>query len=268
MRLLSSPRRRRRLLWAAALAACCGGVASVVLLVHTHTNNPEVIRPGKPQVVQTPSAVHPVASEVARMHAVAVRFIATAVRRRHVDDSWAITDSTLKAGMTRSEWAKGDIPAPPFPADTPRYAPYKLLYSYPGQAALVFGLLPEHGHPDYRPTSFTVELVKHHGRWLVSSFTPAAASSLQEIDQRSKVQAEVAGAPAPDKAALSATWLVVPLVLLGILLVGVVLVLVLRAWYRRSRSARAWARHSSRSSSNPRRPARGRARAAARRAGG
>jgi hypothetical protein len=220
------------------------------LLVHTRTNT-EVIRPGKPQVVHTPRPVRRAKSEVAIMHAVAVKFIATAVRRQDVDDSWAITDSTLKAGMTRLQWAQGNIPAPPYPADTPEYAPYEILYSFPEEAALVFGLLPEQGHPDYHPMSFTVGLVKHQGRWLVSSFTPSSTGSIQEIQQKARVQNEVAGTSSPDKATLSATWLVVPLVLLGVLLVAVLLALALRGWYRRTRAARAWANHSSRSSSNP-----------------
>ncbi len=245
----SSPRRRRRMAWLAALAVVAGGVAAVVVLVSGPDNREiesKAARAGPAQVAVQRPTVDLEQAEIRRVHDVAVRFIDTAVRRRDVADSWEITDVSLKTGFTRSEWAQGDIPAPPFPADSPQFAPYRVLYSFPGDVALVFALLPEHSHPEYRPASFTIELVKRRGRWLVSSFTPAASGNLDQVQQRAQLHNEVTGnAPGPDKAALSAWWLIVPAIFVVSLAVLVPGWFVTRNRLRRARVARLYNSSSS-----------------------
>jgi hypothetical protein len=247
-RFLSSPRRRRRLAWLAAIAAFGGGLTAVVVLVTGPANRIGVrpARPGAPQVVERRPRVHLARGEIRRVHDVAVRFIDTAVRREHVEDSWKITDASMKAGFTRGEWAKGNIPAPPFPADSPRYAPYHVLYSFPADVALTFALLPEHDHPEYGPASFIVELVNRHGRWLVSSFTPASSGSLDQVQQRGELKNDVTrNVPAPDKAQLNAWWLIVPAISVVSLALIVPLSFLARNRLRRARVARLYNSSSS-----------------------
>ena len=235
-RLLSSPRRRRRLLFVAALAAVAGAVALAVVLFPGPKKSADS-RPGKPQVVHRDKPVLFSESEIVRIHDVAVKFIQTAVRRKHVDEAWQITDASLKAGMTLAQWETGDIPAPPFPADSPQFAPYKVISTVPGVALFSFGLLPAKGHPNYRPTSFMVELREHHGQWFVSSFTPTASGNIEAVQAR-----QVANAPATtvsaEKGKLGAVWLVVPL---AVILALIVFVPVSHSVRRRRRRRRAGA---------------------------
>jgi hypothetical protein len=237
------------MLWLATLGAVAGGVAALVVFVtgpDKERTRAEAIRPGAPQVVKRSRRVPLAKAELGRVHDVAVRFIDTAVRRKHVDDSWAITDASLKTGFTRTEWAQGNIPAPPFPADSPQYAPYRVLYTFPNDVALVFALLPEHGHPNYSPSSFTVELVKRHGRWLVSSFTPSSVGNVDQVQQRGQLKNELTGnAPGPEKGQLSAWWLVVPALFVLLLAVVVPMWFLTRNRMRRARIARAYNSSSS-----------------------
>jgi hypothetical protein len=251
-KLLSSPRRRRRLRWLAIVMAAVAAIAVLIVFVRNTANDKQVIRSGKPQRAVVRKPVRLSKSELRRVHATAVKFIETAVVRRHVDESWDITDPTLKAGFTRERWAKGDIPAIPYPADTPQYAPYKLLYSYKNDTALVIALLPTHDHPDYNPSSFTVELLKRNGRWLVSSFTPRKLGGVDAVQQSAELKnaarENAAGENGPTKAAsssagdsskatLSAVWLAVPGALLALLLL-IPIGLGIRGWLRGRRAMR------------------------------
>ena len=234
-RLLTSPRWRRRLLYL-AVAATVAVAAALVVVLFPGPKNPAESRPGKPQVVHQDKQVQFSQDEILRIHAVAVKFIQTAVRRQHVDQAWPITDASLKAGMTRAQWATGDIPAPPFPADSPQFAPYKVLSTVPGVVLLSFGLLPEKGHPGYKPTSFMVELRKHEGQWFVSSFTPTASGNIEAVQARQAANTPQS-AVAPEKGKLGAVWLVVPLVLVLALIVLVPVSHSLRRRRRRRRAA-------------------------------
>jgi hypothetical protein len=249
-KLLASPRRRRRLRWLAIVVAALATVAVLIVFVRNTANDKQVIRSGKPQRAVVRKPVRLSRSELRRVHSTAVKFIETAVVRQHVGESWDITDPTLKAGFTRARWAKGDIPAIPYPADTPQYAPYKLLYSYRNDAALVIALLPTHGHPEYNPSSFTVELLKRNGRWLVSSFTPRKLGGVDAVQQsaeranaaraaREHGNAEASSSSTGDssKATLSAVWLAVPGALLALLLL-IPVALGIRGWLRGRRAMR------------------------------
>jgi hypothetical protein len=246
-KLLSSPRRRRRLRWLAIVLAAAAAIAVLVVFVRNTGNDKQEIRSGKPQQAVVRKPVRLSRSELRRVHATAVKFIATAVVRQHIDESWDITDPTLKAGFTRAQWAKGSIPAVPYPADAPKYAPYKLLYSYKNDTALVIALLPTHDHPEYGPSSFTVELLKRKGRWLVSSFTPRKLGGVDAVQQsaeranaaRENGSAKAASSSAGDssKATLSAVWLAVPGALLGLLLL-IPVALGVRGWLRGRRAMR------------------------------
>ncbi len=112
-----------------------------------------------------------------------------------------------------------------------------MLYSYENDVALVFALLPQRGHPEYRPMAFAIELVKRRGHWLVSSFTPRGVGGATTSPQTGAERTALARAPA--QSSLSAAWLLIPAALLGgILLVPIVLGL--REWRRGVRARRMY----------------------------
>src|SRR5215210_694627 len=87
-------------------------VGSVILLVSLlKEDSPTGALPPQPNL--TPAQrrmadVDPAARKVAG------KFILTAVARKNIDDSWAITHPSLRAGFTRREWASGEIPIIPY----------------------------------------------------------------------------------------------------------------------------------------------------------
>jgi hypothetical protein len=159
-------------------------------------------------------------------------FVATAVLRRHIDDSWQLVTPTLRAGYTRKEWRKGDIPVPVFPADSLGQAGAQVDYSYRNTVGLHVWLLPKRG-AKIRATTFMAEL-KAFGSgarryWLVDSFTPLGSSDSSPLPGLSR-------STSSGRAPLSAFWLAAPLSILALVLL-VPLAVGLREW-RRGRRVR------------------------------
>ena len=245
-RLLSSPRRRRRLAW--AIAALIPLAALVVLGVefsNTAPKSPQPTASGGWVPPPEQKSVHYPATRMAKPYTVASKFVATAVARHDVASSWEITAPSLRQGMTRSQWASGDIPVVPFPVAA---AKWWLDYSYPREVGFKVGLFPKKGS-DVRATIFFIDL-KAFGRgkgqqWLVESFVPGVVRGLGSSPSQSGAQAsglpDLGARRASGSSQLSAAWLLVPvgffsLVLLIPLGVGI------NHWYRGARAERAYAR--------------------------
>jgi hypothetical protein len=73
-------------------------------------------------------------------------FVATAVRRHDVGKSYDLVTSQLRGGMTRAEWAKGDIPVYPYPARGTNWDDWYLDYALKNEVAFELVLQPERGH--------------------------------------------------------------------------------------------------------------------------
>jgi hypothetical protein len=136
-------------------------------------------------------------------------FVATAVRRHDVGKSYDLVTSQLRGGMTRAEWAKGDIPVYPYPARGTNWDDWYLDYALKNEVAFELVLQPERGHKA-DPISFSASAKRIHGRWLIDSFYPAAIflSSHRVIgpkDFAAPMLANDAG-----KSRLGAVWILVP----------------------------------------------------------
>lgn len=183
--------------------------------------------------------------ELRTVHDVAVKWIKTAVARRNVADSWEITHPSLRAGFTRAEWAKGNIPAVPYPAETPELARWRLAYAHEKDVSLYFALLPRRG-TRFRAMAFAVELraegAGESRRWLVSAFTPLGPGEPVSAEPATGEGGGPgpASAPLPPvEAELDAIWLLVPVGLL----VAVVFVPIGLWALERWRGRRAGRRH-------------------------
>lgn len=178
---------------------------------------------------------------------VAQRFLTSAVVRRSVDASWALTHPDLRQGMTRRQWTSGDIPVVPYPVDTARW---RLGYSQEGVVGLEVYVVAEAGSR-VRPMVFDME-VKADGsgqarRWLVSNWAPRVSPGgpAPPEPSREQVAAQRAAQERADENTLGAAWLLLPLAaFLCVLTVPVVLGV--RDRRRRRRGDRLHAEHEAR----------------------
>lgn len=162
-----------RLLFFAGIVALA--VGSVVLLV-TLLDDPDPTGPIPPAPNLTPQeqAVSQVDKEARR---VAGKFILTAVARKNVDQSWAITHPSMRAGFTRRQWASGQIPVTPYEVDTIDEARFRVDALEKNLVQLDVALLPKEGSGVTKAGVFKMGLVAvgtgRNRRWLVDYWGPA-----------------------------------------------------------------------------------------------
>jgi hypothetical protein len=171
--------------------------------------------PGPVQLVpKNPPSDRFTAAERRQVHAVASRFVATAVLRRNIDDSWEISAPKLREGLSRSEWAKGEIPIVPYPAEAFALARWRINYSYAHRVGLKVALYPK---PEslVRRQVFDIE-VQNFGtaadpRWLVSYWSPSGGAQIAAAPP-GLAREPVIGT---GNAAVNPVWLIVPVALVG-----------------------------------------------------
>jgi hypothetical protein len=244
-RLVASSRFRRRSAW----LAVCLAVAGTVAFVGIHFSNTGHSVPqhftGKPKLVaKSPKADVFTKAERQQVRAVAVRFIESAVFRKNVADSFAITTSGLRQGESRTEWASGTIPIVPYPAKAVETVRWRVNYSYADEVGLQVAFYPKPSSGVDRQV-FDIALQNDRSagvpHWLVSYWAPSGGVQLSRADPRVRSIDTT-----PPKAALGAIWLLVPIGIIVGGLVGVVTFVVVRGRIRHSRATRLY-----RSSSSP-----------------
>jgi len=255
VRILHSHRWRRRLIFTAILAAIGGLIA---LGVHLSTpgnpgnaNGPEVPDYSQPK----PARFTPAKQRAVRR--VLAEFIRTAVARQHVARSWLLAAPSLRAGVTRKEWNRGDLPVVPYPALDKGLGKWDFVqYSYTDTIGLEVFLFLEPGS-GYSVLTADVELVKgHHGRWLVDYWMPkkfhgppavaAKAAKPRKAAGKRRHQPNNAKAasepmPAVKTSRPSRAYWAVPVGILS-LIVLVPISLGIGAWYRNRKAERDYAR--------------------------
>jgi len=234
-RLLASRRRRRRLTWLTAAAVVAGLLVTAVF--HYSDNGGKGLtkeRPGPPTTAPTPKTVsfRPSQHDVAT---VVSGFVQDAVLRRHVEKSFDLVAPQLRQGLSRAQWATGEIPVVPYPANDLASARWRLQYSYANRVGLVVGMFPKpRAKTPYEV--FSIELIAYrsqgHRRWLVDSWAPAGLG----IGQPGSAPT-LADLP-PSKAQLDGMWILAPIALLGGLIVLIPGGLFLRGYLRNRRVSR------------------------------
>lgn len=169
--------------------------------------------------------------------ATAKRFLRTAVVRERVEESWDLTAPTLRTGYTRESWATEDIPVQPYPVDAARW---RVDYSWEDTVGLKVALFPKHG-AKVPAAVFDMELTAYgkgkNRRWLVDSWTPASYVGIPSAPLGARPAA--AADLVPEEGQLSATWLLLPGAILG-LLVLIPILLGLRGWWRGRRAVKRY----------------------------
>ena len=246
---LASSRFRRRAAWfGSAFVIVCAVAFIGIYFSNTGHRQPEKFTAGKPMFVpKAPKATPVTAAEEKQVRAVAVRFIESAVYRKNVGDSFELTTSELRAGLSRSEWANGTIPVVPYPADAVQSVRWKLDYSNADEVALKVAFYPKPSATIERQV-FEISLQNHGSvaapHWLVSYWAPSGGAQISRADPRAP-PVEIA----PPKPPLGAIWLFLPIGVIAGGLLGVVIFLAIRGRVRHKRAIRAAQLY--RSSSSP-----------------
>jgi hypothetical protein len=239
--MFESPRRRRRLKWGAALLAAAGVVGlAVVLMPDNNGMKLPATRAGKPTIVAlAPKHVRMGAADQAAAKLTAAKFINTAVLRRHVDQSWAVTAPELRVGFTRKAWESGNIPVVPFPADQLDSVRYHTDYTIKDHIGYQVSMLP-HGNSTALAVLFSMELVKRgpptSPHWMVDYWAPISPGTLSPTERAKNAQEVAASAPQP----IGSGWLLLPIVGIFGLIVVLPLALLVRGILRHRRAERAY----------------------------
>jgi hypothetical protein len=103
---------------------------------------------------------------------VALEFVATAVARHDLARAWDLVAPELKQGMSEDEWKTGTIPVIPYPVAQARTV-IRPVKSFTDTGQLQVSFVPRVG-TKARAATFTLDLRKQGGRWLVSSWLPTS----------------------------------------------------------------------------------------------
>jgi hypothetical protein len=250
MQIWESRRWRRRLI--------LGTIAAVLVPVGylaVHYSNPG--DPGDATGPEVPDYVQPKNSPFTASEKQAVRrslkeFISSAVARENLSQAWDVSAPSLKQGVSRREWNRGELPVVPYPAAKRGLGTWSFVqYSYTDSVGLEVFVFPKPGS-GWSAMTADVELVKQpDGRWLVDYWMPKrfhgppalAASQLKKAQKEAKAnktkqRAAVEEEPyRPPQA--SHWWLALPIAVLSLIVI-VPLTLGLVYWYRNRKATRAY----------------------------
>jgi hypothetical protein len=102
-------------------------------------------------------------------------FVNHAVKRKGVSAAYDVVTPTMRDGMTRKQWASGDIPVYPYPAAGRQFHKWTIFERTSQEVGIELILAPPARlERKVGQIAFSVYLKPGDGRWLVDSFIPAA----------------------------------------------------------------------------------------------
>src|SRR5215212_4021037 len=235
---LSSPRMRRRLGWAGALVAVVTAIAAATLLLPSHSavvadTPPAVVADAKPpQSAAEPPTVPVPRGEINRL---LDAFIPAVIARKDLATGWTLV--APEARGSRADWMRGATPFQEFPARDRVFRGWQVNYSYPGDVGFDVFLAPTNADTQVS-MAFRGEAKKIDGAWKIAVFYPQA--TFQPVKKKAFVWADTDLQPqavgsAAASGRLGAAWLLVPVSLFGVALVGGIAFALARAARRRGR---------------------------------
>ena len=242
--LFSSPRRRRRTFRIGGALLVLGSAVTIgIVFQNTAPDEEATLRNEPVQVYHEPTPVRLTTADRALALKTALKFVNTAVARRHVADSYDLVAPGLRSGISPAEWAKGDeIPVVPYPAAEARV---RVEYSFRNELGLKMLLVPP-STSQLNPMTFNMDMTAQgrgaNRRWLVNGWAPSGVVSAPTggggggggvIGGTSLAPQNTEGLDSP----LGAAWIIAPIALLG----GVLLIpigLGIRSWRENRRAVR------------------------------
>jgi hypothetical protein len=180
---------------------------------------------------------HLTANERQQINVTLDAFVNHAVKRHDVGASYNSVTPSFRGGMSRKEWAKGDIPVFPYPAAGKKFHGWTIQYLHGRELGIQMILMPRKGS-GVGAAAFPMTLRLVHGRWLVDSIVPGAFFAPE--GKPSRVVGTYDFGPGsgastrPGVSRVSSTWAFVPFAVFGAIL-GAIGVLALVATIRHRR---------------------------------
>ena len=186
---LSSARFNRYLMWFSGLVLAAGVAFVVIKLVPG--NDKTAVNPDKGFVAKLPAKSQPLTNASGAqiktyeeldpaVRATIRTFLATAVARKHLDQSWDVVAPSMKKGYTFRSWShggpgKGGLPVVPYPIENVDTTQYYLDYASTKEILLEVGVSAP-AKAKMRPTAFQLGLVPRgqgaQKHWLVDYWMP------------------------------------------------------------------------------------------------
>ncbi|RDI75411.1 hypothetical protein Gocc_1209 [Gaiella occulta] len=225
-----SYRARRRLVVLAAATAAAGALVLTATFFWNTAGTRETFSGGPAQIFTAPAERTLTAGERAALVSVAQRFVSTAVARDHPERAFDVVTATLRGGLSRKQWASGEIPVVPYPVDGARW---KVQYANEEAVGLLVLLYPAGGARE-QPTVFTMRVVPRRlgdaTRWLVDAWGPQGGPQPPAGRTSSSPADALAGIASGElervSTQASTLWLAIPVALLGLVFVVPIVFLV------------------------------------------
>jgi hypothetical protein len=239
---LSSPRFQRRLAWTASFVGVVVLVVVAIALLPGAKREVETpLRPGPAVVPERPLHVTPAMRR--QIDRLVQRFVATAVTRKDPEAAWLLVSSSMRSGVTRKQWNRGELPVFPYSAKALRKTSWKVTRAYDQTVELDVLLQPKAGSGE-RNLVYAAAVVRRGGRFVVDSFFPETTLGAAPAPQSKTSTGERSAQPAHRfaESKLDKRWLLVPVAILSLLLV-VPLLLLVRGVVRTRRAERRYRRN-------------------------
>jgi hypothetical protein len=151
-------------------------------------------------------------------------FVNHAVKRADAGAAYDVVAPEMRAGISRKQWSRGDIPVYPFPARGTTH-PWNVLYVTREEVGLELELIPRAG-AKVGPIIFHIYLRPvRGGRWLIDSFMPVAtlaplgAKKSRVLSVRDFSPGAQGDGRSASPGQISRVWLVVPFAIIGLMFV-------------------------------------------------
>jgi hypothetical protein len=246
--ILVSHRWRRRILWTLPFVLVAVTLAVLIASLPRGKSSLEEEPSPTPPNAQVPEEVTPSRRQVPvtratrrEVNAVLTAFVRHAVARDEPVKAWELATPGLRAGQTRAEWRRGELPVYPFPAKVGEATGWYVVESFEDDLLLT---LLMHARPGTKrgAIAYQVELKRlgkgSDRRWLVDAFIPERVYAPASEKPARRATPQPSSVPT---ARLSAWWFVVPGLILS-LIVLVPLTIALVSWRRGVRAEKAYRR--------------------------
>ncbi len=163
-----SPRLRRRLIWVAIAGSLV--LAGILVAVLIPSRGPSKgTATGNRAPAQLAVNTHQKLSRAdrRRIDTLLDRFIPAAVERRDLSAAWSLAGPEMRSASSLSEFRKGNLPVPSYPANERNYHHWRAIDVEKG--SVVLNVLVHPKNPKKIGTwVFSIEVVKRKSRWLVN----------------------------------------------------------------------------------------------------
>lgn len=231
----SSPRRRRRLVRIGLLLVALAAAAfAITMLPKGHKPPPEHFSNQPAQLYRPGPAIKLTRADRREIDRTLAQYVADGMGRKDIAAAYRMSTPALRAGETLADWRNGSVPIYPYQARPGSSSGWSLQFVEGNHAALEVFLQPGK-REQTGPITVAVDMRKIHGRWLVDGLAPTAVFS--RAGEKAKVFANTDLAPGQaggGEARLGASWLLLPVVGIGVLMLGLLVVVV---FFRRDRQA-------------------------------